>query len=77
MWRDSRYMPENRNRQPGDIILDRYVPHLSPQDREVARARLYQYAAWHLGVIMRQLREEANSRGACGCDKLDPAPHPP
>ena len=31
-------------RRPGDLILDHYVPHLSPEDREIARERLADFA---------------------------------
>lgn len=48
----------NNGRQPGDIILDRYVPHLGPADREVARERLQRLARLLVKIAMRQVREE-------------------
>lgn len=70
-------MTEHRDLQPGDLILDRYLPHLGADDREIARARLYDYVAWHLRVIMRQLREEAESRERLARDTIESEQPPP
>ena len=43
---------------PGDIIIDHFMPECSDVDREIARERLQQYAAWLLRVAMRQTCEE-------------------
>jgi hypothetical protein len=45
-------------RRPGDQILDRYVPHLTGADRELARERLQGLAKLLLRIAMRQVREE-------------------
>ena len=44
--------------RPGDQILDRYVPHLTGADRELARERLQGLAKLLLRIAMRQVREE-------------------
>ena len=51
-------MSDTQARKPGDIILDRYCPNLSPDDREIARERLRAWMRWTLQIIMRQVREE-------------------
>ena len=48
--------------RPGDHILDRYVPHLSGADRELARARLQEMARWLVHVAMDQV-----------CNDMEPA----
>lgn len=65
------------NRKPGDDILDRYVPHLSGSDREVARERLQKLARLRVHIAMRQVREEreaADSRGSVSRGKIPPNP---
>ncbi len=36
---------EAKPRQPGDLILDRYMPNATPEERETARENLRRYAA--------------------------------
>jgi len=57
-------MKSASTRRPGDDILDRYVPHLTGSDRELARERLQELARLLLQIAMRQVREEyaADSR---------------
>lgn len=55
-------MPKKEGHRPGDIILDRYVPHLSPEDREIARDRLAQWMNWKLHIYLEQVRKDR----ACG-----------
>lgn len=49
----------NPRRRPGDDILDRYVPHLSGSDRELARERLQKLVALLARIAVRQVREES------------------
>ena len=44
--------------RPGDAILDRYVPHLTAAEREIARERLQGLAKLLLRIAMREVREE-------------------
>jgi len=44
-------MPEHR---PGDRILDRYLPHASPEKREEARANLERLAGFIVRVHRRR-----------------------
>lgn len=64
-------MTEPSDRRPGDIILDRYLPDASPEEREIARAQLIDLVDWHMRLIMRQMREDADSRAEHGHGKLD------
>lgn len=48
-------------RRPGDQILDRYCPNLSPADREIARERLEKLARLLVRIAMRQVREERSA----------------
>lgn len=50
-------MTDEHERRPGDLILDRYLPHLLPEDREVARERLHAWMRWKLRILMREVRE--------------------
>ena len=38
-------MQQHPDRQPGDLILDRYMPNASLEERETARANLYRLIA--------------------------------
>jgi hypothetical protein len=72
-------MTTQHKHQPGDIILDRYVPHLEPGDREIARERLREWMRWKLQIIMRQVREEmqlTDSREDKTDDRMDSASPP-
>ena len=51
-------MKPKPDHRPGDYILDRYVPHLSGADRELARERLQGLAKLLLRIAMREVREE-------------------
>lgn len=73
-------MTEGPKHRPGDIILDQFVPHLKGADRELARERLQQYAAWLVKVAMRQAREEmhgCDSRESDSLDTIQPTPQSP
>lgn len=47
-------MPAHR---PGDTILDRYMPHATSEEREIARANLRRFARLLLRVKERRDRE--------------------
>lgn len=49
---------KNLNRQPGDLILDRYMPHATVEEREAARENLRAYAAVVVGIARRLALEE-------------------
>lgn len=49
-------------RRPGDDILDRYVPHLTAADRELARERLQKLARLLVKIAARQVREEREAQ---------------
>ena len=51
-------METSPDHRPGDHTLDRYVPHLSGADRELARERLHGLAKLLLRIAMREVREE-------------------
>lgn len=44
-----------KERRPGDQIIDRYAPHLTPEDRELAHERLRAFAR----ALIRADRERA------------------
>ncbi|MGO8754662.1 MAG: hypothetical protein ACLQHK_05470 [Gallionellaceae bacterium] len=48
------------NRQPGDLILDRYMPHASTEVREAARENLRAFAAVVVGIAKRLALDECN-----------------
>ena len=50
-------MKPKPDHRPGDYILDRYVPHLSGADRELARERLQGLAKLLLRIALREVRE--------------------
>lgn len=49
-------MPESP-RRPGDQILDRYCPHLTPEERELAHERLRAFARALIRIERRLLEE--------------------
>jgi len=51
-------MEQRPQRQPGDLILDRYMPNATPEEREAARANLTEFAA----LIFRFCVREAERR---------------
>ena len=58
--RDSERMPKSSpKRLPGDVILDRYMPDASPEEREAARTNLYGFVAVLLRIATREATEEA------------------
>lgn len=70
-------MKAQRQHRPGDIILDRYVPELGPEQREEARGQLYRFVAWQMRILVRQVRcGAADSRDDDARDTLDTA-NPP
>ena len=74
-------MEKQPDHRPGDVILDHFVPHLDAADREIARERLQQFAAWLVRIAMRQAREEMQRRDSRESDSLDtiestPPSHP-
>jgi len=44
--------------QPGDLILDRYMPDATDEEREAARENLRQFAVIVVGMAKRLAREE-------------------
>ena len=74
-------MERKPGHRPGDVILDRYVLHLGPLDREVARERLRNWMRWKLRIIVREVREEqhdgdSRADGAGGRMESSPPPSP-
>jgi hypothetical protein len=47
-----------RQRRPGDIILDHYMPNATDAEREAARENLRSYAAVILRIFTRMAEEE-------------------
>ncbi len=50
-----------RERRPGDLIVDRYMPSATEEEREAARANLYAFAAVLLRCVTRRANEEYES----------------
>jgi hypothetical protein len=46
-------------RSPGDVILERYMPDATAEEREAARANLYAFVAVLLRIATREATEEA------------------
>lgn len=63
-------MEKQPGHRPGDIILDHFVPHLEGADRELARARLQNFAGWLVRIAMRQAREEMQLRDSRDSETL-------
>lgn len=61
-------MEQCPERSPGDDILDRYVPHLSGADRELARERLQGLAKIMLSIAIRKVEEDMQGRDSRKCD---------
>jgi hypothetical protein len=59
-------METKPDHRPGDHILDRYVPHLSSTDRELARERLQTLASWLVHVAMDQVRDDMRREDSRG-----------
>ena len=66
---------KNQNRRPGDLILDRYMPNATVEEREVARENLRAFAVVVVGIAKRLALEEreqairANDRGTLDSEK--------
>jgi hypothetical protein len=45
-------------RKPGDLILDRYLPHADKATRDRARENLYRHVAALMQCAAREVREE-------------------
>ena len=50
-----------RERRPGDVIVDRYMPTATLEEREAARANLYAFVAVLLRCATRRANEESES----------------
>ena len=50
--------PKNPKRQAGDLILDRYMPHATKEEREAARENLRAFAVVVVGIARRLALEE-------------------
>ena len=48
---------EHREQRPGDLILDRYMPNATKEEREVARENLRRFAEVIFGIQERVDRE--------------------
>ena len=71
----------NANRQSGDVILDRYMPRATPEEREAARENLRAFAAVVMEITTRLALEERDHairpNGHCAVDlEKRPLPHP-
>jgi hypothetical protein len=55
-------MNDPKPRRPGDLILDRYMPNATEEEREEARANLKAYVAVVLRKKQRLAREAVESR---------------
>ena len=63
---------ENRNRRPGDVILDRYMPSATVEEREGARENLRKLARVLIEICDRLARERsAQSIRANGDGAID------
>ena len=70
-------MEQHPERRPGDVILDRHVPHLTGVDRELARARLQGLAKIMLTIAMRKVDEDMqvqDSRESDSRGRIQPTP---
>lgn len=54
-------MEVSPKQQPGDRILDRYAPDLSPKEREAAREKLQAVARLIIRIETRLAREATNT----------------
>lgn len=53
--RDPKCMPKSSpKRRPGDVILDRYMPDATPEERKAARANLYGFVTVLLRIATRE-----------------------
>lgn len=59
-----------KTRRPGDLILDRYMPHASEEAREEARDRLRRLALLFIKIgdrLEREGRERDSQNSGSGC----------
>lgn len=64
-------MPSPPERMPGDLILDRYAPNATPEQREQGRAALLNYARVLLRMGERLYAERQNSPESPGRRRLE------
>ena len=69
--RSQKLNARGKSYQPGDLILDRYMPDATDEEREAARENLRQYAEVLFRVTTRLATEEVEAR-----NKFD-SPYPP
>jgi hypothetical protein len=70
-------MPNEPKRRPGDRILDRYCPNLTPEERELAHQRLRNLARVLIRIAKRQAEEalQADSRESPEGGTIRPTPN--
>lgn len=56
-------------RQPGDLILDKYMPNATPLEREEARFNLLQYAKVIIAINKRIEADENRKKQADAADR--------
>ncbi len=65
--------------RPGDVILDRYMPDATPEEREAARANLYGFVAVLLRIATREALDNVekpirtNGEGEVESDSAKPS----
>lgn len=68
----------NPNSQSGDVILDRYMPLATSQEREAARENLRAFAMVVVGIARRLALEEREqaigAKGHCTVDLMERQP---
>lgn len=63
---------KNQKRQAGDLILDRYMPHATAEEREAARENLRAFAVVVVGIARRiALEEQEQAIGENGHRNVD------
>lgn len=55
-------MHDSTTRRPGDLILDRYMPNATPEEREEARANLRRLLRTLTDIEERKMRDEERGR---------------
>lgn len=48
----------DNTKKPGDLILERYMPGATAEEREAARQNLLQFAATVIGIAKRRAHDE-------------------
>lgn len=54
----------NPNRQPGDLILDRYMPQATPEEREAARTNLRTLLSTLIRIEERHALDDSGQLGS-------------